>query len=293
MIDLQLIPTLPTLAELLGPNWETRALEDARKALASALKEWPRNFTRQVDESLHTLDKWYSPSHYHAVNKTLGELGQWREVLQAGAQIYDIGPTRRKILSRLFEVADVPVEVESLETLIPMLAELLGARWEDCSWHEAMTVVQAWFSVNPSTYLRSVNRLLIGVERHLPDCQTLGAARERLSLSSTQLPNVAEKGWRMLYHLFAIPTTLDDATGQLRPFLDTATQSKRLEYLYTHLSEPDRDAWISLGRRMLPQTATAPTNWTGIQPQLNPEQLTLWLSLGEQMLQRAASREEA
>ena len=293
MIDLQLIPTLPTLAELLGPDWETRTLQKAREALAEALQAWPRNFTRQVDESLYTLDKWYSPSHYHAVNKTLGELGQWREVLQAGAQIYDVGPTRRKILNRLFEVADIPVEVESLETTIPMLAELLGARWEDCSWDEAMNVAQAWFNVNPSKYFGTVNRLLLGVERHLyPDCRTLGAARERLSLSSTQLPNVGEKGWRMLYHLFAIPTTLDDATGQLRPFLDTATQSKRLEYLFAHLSEPDRDAWISLGRRMLPQTATAPTDWTGIQPQLSAEQITLWLSLGEQMLQRA-TREDA
>ena len=295
MLDLQLIPTLPTLGALLGPDWETRTLEEVRRMLQDvAVKEaWPRELWQQVDKSLMSLLTHYLPhKHWSFVNAALGGPGQWREVLASGVQIRKIGPARRRILNRLFEVADAPASPESeelhLETELPTLAELLGPEWEACDWDDAVEVMRAWCRINPSQHGVLAIRALMSTRRSA--APTLGSAREELleainTWGQPTMRQIGPKSGRVLCHLFGITET----PGAHQPTeASLKTQAERLLRLYDSLPAAYQNAWIRLGQRMLPDTEdAAPTELTDIQPRLSRDQITLWLDLGEQMLQRA------
>jgi len=293
MLDLQLIPTLPTLKDLLGPDWETHTLRDAREAVAftSMRQRWPRDLDRQVVESLRAFGL-YAPRNYHAVNETLGELGQWREVLQAGVKIGGAGPLRRQILNRFFEVADAPASPESedlhLDADLPTLAELLGPAWEACTWGDATEVMRAWYRINPSRHGITAIRTLTSTARRSAT-RTLGSARDELlaAINTWGQPTMRQIGpqsRQVLYHLFEIT----DAPGEHEPTeARLKTPAERLLQLYERLPAAYQNAWIRLGQRMLPDPENAPTELTDIHPRLSRDQIALWLDLGEQMLQRA------
>ncbi len=298
MLDLQLIPTLPTLKDLLGPDWETHTLRDAREAVAftSMRQRWPRDLDRQVVESLRAFGL-YAPRNYHAVNETLRELGQWREVLQAGVKISGAGPLRRQILNRFFEVADAPVPPESEdlrpETELPTLAELLGPEWEACDWEDAVEAMRAWWRINPSPHGLLAIRALTSTRRFA--ASTMGGARDELlaAIAAWGRPTarqIGPKSGRVLCHLFGITET----PGAYQPTeASLKTQAERLLRLYDSLPAASQHAWIKLGQRMLPDSEDGtPTELTDIHPRLNRDQIALWLDLGEQMLQRA-TREDA
>ncbi|OQA92528.1 MAG: hypothetical protein BWY25_03190 [Chloroflexi bacterium ADurb.Bin222] len=297
MLDLQLIPTLPTLKDLLGPDWETRAAEEAHRTLAEVAVAcaWPRELRRQVDESLDAFS-WRSPRKYHAVNETLGELGQWREVLASGVQIWKIGPARRRILNRLFEVADTDLcltQAEALQnlgaalpTVLPTLGELLGPGWAACTWNDAMDVLRTWFNVNPSPHKPLVIRALMAAR------YGLAARYAHFSIRDATLGDFRDSVPRLLLG----PKTLTYLTYLFEISSASALSAslvRQLTQLHERLPAAHRNAWISLGHRMLSRAEAAPTDWADIQSQLSPDQIILWLNLGEQMLRRVSSGEEA
>lgn len=310
MFDPQLISMLPTLRDLLGPGWESCTSEEAyeKLILCSEAERWPKELWRQTHESMIAIGEYrrlpdgyataFTQQQYEWLRSDLQRylsdrprttLSHWLQALEDGVAIQDIGPLRRKILNHLFGIADKPIKAETPTSVIPAFADLLGVHWETCHWQEAMSTIRDWFEANPSAHAGAIKRLLHGVQRHFPECQTLGAARQQLTMPSTKLKNVGNRSWQILYHLFAISSTLDAATGKVHPDFDMSAQAERLEYLSAHLSESDRRAWITLGRRMLPDTEAAPTELTDIHPRLRRDQIMLWLDLGEQMLQRATT----
>jgi hypothetical protein len=259
-----------------------------------AVKEaWTRELWRQVDKSLMSLLTHYLPhNHWSFVNPALGGLGQWREVLAAGVQIRRIGPARRGILNRLFEVAAAPASPESedlhLEIELPTLAELLGPEWESCDWEDAVEVMRAWCRINPSPHGVLAIRALTSTRRFA--ASTMGGARDELlaAINAWGRPTarqIGPKSGRVLCHLFGITET----PGAHQPTeVSLETQAERLLRLYDSLPAAYQNAWIRLGQRMLPDTEdAAPTELTDIHPRLNRDQIALWLDLGEQMLQRA------
>jgi hypothetical protein len=295
MLDLQLIPTLPTLRTLLGPDWETRTLKDARRALTESAKTLEPDLRREVRTIVSCSWRWPFEIIADQNATTRERLGFWRKVLENYTPLVGVGPLRRKLLNRLFEIAEIDgpsefgdltfeVEVALLPTLLPTLAELLGPGWETCSWDDALDVLRAWLGANPSLYGRGGIRALMAARRRFPNI-TLGIARERLP--EAVIRKIGPKSYQMLDYLFEI------SLAQAPVTTPTASPIEQLAQLHERLPAAHRSAWISLGQRMLSRAEAAPTDWADIQSQLNAEQLILWLNLGEQMLRRVSSGEEA
>lgn len=296
MFDPQLLTLIPTLTELLGPDWETCSARDGRGAIAKCdmIRRWPKDLSRQVDAIL-VASAFLRDFPDHDPN--MGELARWRKILESGVRIRGIGPLRRQIVNRFFEVTAAPTAPESeelhLEIELPTLAELLGPEWEACDWEDATEVMRAWCHINPSPHGLLAIRALTSTRRFA--ASTMGGARDELlaAINAWGRPTarqIGPKSGRVLCHLFGITET----PGAYQPTeASLKTQAERLLRLYDSLPAASQHAWIRLGQRMLPDSEDGtPTKLTDIHPRLNRDQIALWLDLGEQMLQRA-TREDA
>ncbi|OQA93761.1 MAG: hypothetical protein BWY25_03084 [Chloroflexi bacterium ADurb.Bin222] len=295
MFDLRLIRTLPTLTELLGPDWETCTLKDARRVLTESAKTLNPDLRREVRTIVSFSWRWPFEIIADQTATTGERLSFWRKVLENYTPLIGVGPLRRKLLNRLFEIVeidgpsefgdfDLEVEVALLPTLLPTLAELLGPDWKTCSWDDALDVLRAWLGANPSLHGRGGIRALMAVSHHFPNI-TLGIARERLP--EAVIRQIGPKSYQILEYLLEI------SLAQAPVTTPTASPVEQLAQLHERLPAAHRSAWISLGQRMLSRAEDAPTDLADIQSQLSPDQIILWLKLGEQMLRRGSPGEEA
>ena len=113
MFDQDLILLLPTLSELLGPDWEKCSYRQAKLAIKAESAAWPSALFRQVDESMRTLHSswWISrlfsePPELNLGQEVQDELRRLRDLLKSGEKISGVGPVRRKILNWLFEIEE-------------------------------------------------------------------------------------------------------------------------------------------------------------------------------------------
>ncbi len=109
MFDQDLILLLPTLSELLGPDWEKCSYHQAKLAIKAESAAWPYDLFRQVDESMRTLfSSWWISRLFSGPPENWGqvELGYFHDLLKSGEKINQVGPVRRKILNWLFEIEE-------------------------------------------------------------------------------------------------------------------------------------------------------------------------------------------